>query len=90
MGWPLPGTGIAGFRARAARVAAAGIFNLGIHYEHVVMPLLRALDVLAMAGLGPAGQQAQERIGLYAEQLRTQAARARDVYARMSASAMHR
>jgi acyl-[acyl-carrier-protein] desaturase len=89
-GFEMPGTGIAGFRARAARVAAAGIFNLDIHYEHVVMPLLRALGVLALPGLGPAGQQAQERIGLHAEQLRTQAGRARDVYARMSASATHR
>ncbi|MFW6695355.1 acyl-ACP desaturase [Streptomyces sp. MAR4 CNX-425] len=88
-GFEMPGTAIAGFRARAARIAAAGIFNLDIHHEHVVVPLLRNLGVLTMPGLGPAGQHAQERIGLYAQHLQTQAARARDVYARMNGAATH-
>ncbi|MEE1757549.1 MULTISPECIES: acyl-ACP desaturase [unclassified Streptomyces] len=89
-GFEMPGTAIAGFRARAARVAAAGIFNLDIHYEHVVLPLLRALGVMEMPALGPAGQQAQSRIGLHVEALQTRAARARDVYARMNADGTHR
>ncbi|MFD9391124.1 acyl-ACP desaturase [Streptomyces sp. NPDC060000] len=89
-GFQMPGAAIAGFRARAARVAAAGIFNLAIHHEHVVLPLLRALGVLGMPGLGPVGQQAQERIGLHVEHLQTQAARAGELYARMNAGATHR
>ncbi|MGP3637168.1 acyl-ACP desaturase [Streptomyces sp. 24-1644] len=84
-GFEMPGAGIDGFRARAARVAAAGIFNLDIHHEHVVVPLLRALGVLTLSGLGPTGQRAQEQIGRHAEQLKEQAARARDLYARMNA-----
>ncbi|MFE0042983.1 acyl-ACP desaturase [Streptomyces albireticuli] len=82
----MPGTGIPGFRARAVRVAAAGIYNLDVHHEHVVQPLLRALSVMTVSALGPAGRQAQERIGLYEERLKAQAARARALYARMNAS----
>ncbi|MEV4923776.1 acyl-ACP desaturase [Streptomyces roseoverticillatus] len=82
----MPGTGIPGFRARAARVAAAGIYNLDVHHEHVVLPLLRALSVTTTPGLGPASRQAQARIGLYEERLKAQATRTRALYARMNAS----
>ncbi|WP_229820977.1 MULTISPECIES: acyl-ACP desaturase [Streptomyces] len=82
----MPGTGIRGFRARAARIAAAGVYNLDIHHEHVVAPLLRTLAVLTASGLGPAGRRAQERIGLHAERLQAQAARARELYERQHTS----
>ncbi|WP_394437376.1 acyl-ACP desaturase [Streptomyces sp. SGAir0957] len=81
----MPGVGIPGFGSRAARVAAAGIYNPDIHHEHVVAPLLRTLSVLAAPGLGPVGRQAQERIGSHEERLRARAARARDLYARARA-----
>ncbi|ATL32212.1 acyl-ACP desaturase [Streptomyces formicae] len=81
----MPGATIPGFRARAVRVAASGIFNLDVHHEHVVQPLLRALGVMALPRLGPAGAQAQERIGLHLERLTAQASRARELYARMKA-----
>jgi acyl-[acyl-carrier-protein] desaturase len=55
-----------------------------------VLPLLRTLGVLGLTGLGPDGQQAQERIGQHVEQLQTQAARARELYARMKTGATHR
>lgn len=80
----MPGASIPGFRARAVRVAASGIFNLDVHHEQVVLPLLRALGVMSLSGLGPAGTQAQERLGLYVEQLKEQASRARGLYARMN------
>lgn len=80
----MPGTTIPGFRARALRVAVSGIFDLDVHQEHVVLPLLRALGVMSMSGLGPAGEQARERLGRYLERLRVQAARARELYKRMN------
>ncbi|WP_312018777.1 acyl-ACP desaturase [Streptomyces sp. I05A-00742] len=58
----MPGAAIPGFGSRAARVAAAGIYNPDIHHEHVVAPLLRTLPVLAATELGPVGRQAQERV----------------------------
>ncbi|WP_438484884.1 acyl-ACP desaturase [Streptomyces sp. S186] len=77
----MPGTTIPGFRARALRVAAAGIFDLDVHHQHVVRTLLRALGVMC----GPAGEQARERLGQQLESLRAQASRARELYERMNA-----
>lgn len=82
-GFRMPGTTIPGFRARALRVAASGIFDLGVHLDHVVLPLLRALGVPSMSGLGSAGEQAQERLDRHLERLRAQASRARALYARL-------
>lgn len=82
----MPGTAIPGFKARALRVAASGIFNLDVHHDHVVLPLLKALGVMSRPGLSTAGQQAQERIGLYVDQLAARASRARQLYERLNAS----
>ncbi|UUU37308.1 acyl-ACP desaturase [Streptomyces sp. CA-210063] len=81
----MPGFGIPGFRARAARIAAAGIFNLDVHREYVVLPLMRALGVMTLSGLGPTGRQAQERLGRYLERLEEQALRTRRLCARITA-----
>ncbi|MFI1202804.1 acyl-ACP desaturase [Streptomyces sp. NPDC020883] len=77
----MPGTTIPGFRARALRVAAVGIFDLYVHHQHVVRRRLRALRVMC----GPAGEQAQERLGQHLESLRAQGSRARELYERMDA-----
>ncbi|MER6046446.1 hypothetical protein ABT168_03020 [Streptomyces sp. NPDC001793] len=77
----MPGTTIPGFRARALRVAAVGIFDLYVHHQHVVRRRLRALRVMC----GPAGEQARERLGQLLESLRAQASRARELYERMNA-----
>ena len=41
VGFAMPGTGIPGFVRRAAVVARAGIYDLGIHRDQVLAPLLR-------------------------------------------------
>ncbi|MGB8651420.1 MAG: acyl-ACP desaturase [Mycobacteriales bacterium] len=45
-GFQMPGTGIPGFVRRAAAVARAGIYDLAIHRDQVVTPLLRYWRVL--------------------------------------------
>jgi acyl-[acyl-carrier-protein] desaturase len=45
VGFAMPGTGIPGFLRRAAVVARAGIYDLAIHREQVLAPLLRFWDV---------------------------------------------
>ncbi|MEV5507866.1 acyl-ACP desaturase [Streptomyces orinoci] len=87
-GFAMPGAAIPGFRARAARIAASGIYNLDVHLEHVVAPLLRTLKVLSASGLGPAGQRAQERLGAHLERLTSRAARARELFERMKAGTL--
>jgi acyl-[acyl-carrier-protein] desaturase len=87
-GFAMPGAAIPGFRARAARIAASGIYNLNVHLEHVVAPLLRTLKALSAPDPGPAGRQAQERLGAHVEQLTARAARAQELFERMNAKAL--
>jgi acyl-[acyl-carrier-protein] desaturase len=82
----MPGVTIPGFRGRAARIAASGIYNLDVHLEHVVSPLMRALKVTSLSGLGADGEQAQERLDTHVEQLTVRAARARELFERMHAT----
>jgi acyl-[acyl-carrier-protein] desaturase len=46
VGFEMPGTGIPQFRRRAAAVARAGIYDLRVHRDDVVLPLLRYWRVL--------------------------------------------
>jgi acyl-[acyl-carrier-protein] desaturase len=45
VGFAMPGTGIPGFIRRAAVVARAGIYDLAIHRDQVLQPLLRFWEV---------------------------------------------
>ncbi|GAA3386893.1 acyl-ACP desaturase [Streptomyces roseoviridis] len=83
-GFAMPGATIPGFRARAVRIAAAGIYNVDVHLAHVVTPLLRGLKVATLPGLGPAGERARDRLVLHLERLGAQAARARELFERMN------
>ncbi|MFJ6370459.1 acyl-ACP desaturase [Streptomyces virginiae] len=81
-----PSTTIAGYRQRAMRIAAFGIYDLDIHGRRVLQPLLRALGVMTRSGLGPAGEQARDRIGRHLDDLRTRAERSSRLFDRMRAA----
>ncbi|MDH6708047.1 hypothetical protein P3T27_004784 [Kitasatospora sp. MAA19] len=53
----------------------AGDYDPRVHHDEVLVPLLRALRVHDLAGLGPAGEQARDRIASHVEQLDARAAR---------------
>jgi acyl-[acyl-carrier-protein] desaturase len=61
-GFQMPGSTIPGFGRKAARMASAGIIDLRIHHDDVVMPLLRHWGVFELEGLGALGQQAREEL----------------------------
>ena len=54
-------------------MAIGGIYNLRIHHDDVLQPVLRHLKVLEISGLGPEGVQAQEELGLFMSGLNEQA-----------------
>ena len=85
----MPGASIPEFGTRALRIAAAGIYSLDIHREQVLEPLLRALGVLELGGLGPRGARGQQEIGDHLVQLERQAARARLICQRMGGAGEH-
>ncbi|MFE7316870.1 acyl-ACP desaturase [Streptomyces sp. NPDC057555] len=74
-GFRMPGHGMPGFERAAARMALGGIYNLRIHHDEVLQPVLRYLKVLERGGLGPEGRAAQEELGVFLEDLDTQARR---------------
>ena len=45
IGFAMPGTGIPGFLRRAAAVARAGIYDLAIHRDQVLTPMLRFWEI---------------------------------------------
>ncbi len=74
-GFRMPGHGIPGFERAAARMAIGGIYNLRIHHDDVLQPVLRHLKVLEPSGLGAEGLRAQDEIGMFMGELNDQATR---------------
>ncbi len=61
VGFQMPGTGIPGFVRRAAIVARAGIYDLAVHREQVLSPLLRFWDVFER-DLPPAAEAVRDQL----------------------------
>ncbi len=62
IGFQMPGSGIAGFTRKAAAIAKAGIYDLRIHHDDVVMPVLRHWQAFDRTDLGPDGEAARDRL----------------------------
>ena len=58
----MPGAGIEGFGRRALSIAMAGIYDLRIHHDEILVPVLRACDIWNFEGLGPEGEKAREEL----------------------------
>jgi len=71
----MPGSIIPGFLRKSVQIAKAGIYDLRIHHDDVVMPLLRQWGVLEMNGLDAEGEKARTELVEALEALDTQASR---------------
>ncbi|HSP39341.1 MAG TPA: acyl-ACP desaturase [Frankiaceae bacterium] len=60
MRFEMPGTGIRGFLSKAKQIAKAGIYDLRIHHDEVVWPLLRKWNFFELDGLSPEAEQARD------------------------------
>ncbi|MGW9031338.1 acyl-ACP desaturase [Streptomyces sp. NPDC055722] len=59
----MPGHAIPGFDRMSLAIAYAGIYNLRIHRDDVLKPVLRSVDALHRTDLGPEGRRAQDELG---------------------------
>jgi acyl-[acyl-carrier-protein] desaturase len=59
IGFQMPGTGIRDFDARAKVIAKAGIYDLRIHHDEVIWPLLRKWGVFELEGLDAEAEKAR-------------------------------
>jgi acyl-[acyl-carrier-protein] desaturase len=65
LGFAMPGVGIQGFARKALQMAQAGIYDLRIHHDEILWPLLRYWDLFGLRGLDPQAEQARERLTAY-------------------------
>ncbi|MEV7098681.1 acyl-ACP desaturase [Amycolatopsis sp. NPDC051045] len=75
LNFAMPGAVIPSFQRKAALMAKAGIYDLRIHHDDVVLPLLRYWKVFDLTGLGATGEAAREELATFVKGLDTQASR---------------
>lgn len=75
IGFTMPGAGMPGFMRNSVIMAKAGIYDLRLHHDEVVTPVLRFWNVFTREDLGPAGEQARQELADFMTALDAQATR---------------
>ena len=75
VGFEMPGATMAGFRRSSMIIAKAGIYDLRLHHDEVIMPILRHWNIFERTGFGPVGEQARDELATFLEGLDAQAAK---------------
>jgi acyl-[acyl-carrier-protein] desaturase len=87
----MPGATVENYTRKSVQIALAGIYNLRIHRDEVLVPVLRNVKAFERGGLGPVGEAAREELARIMDALDTAAARfeekAQAVQARKAARA---
>jgi acyl-[acyl-carrier-protein] desaturase len=71
----MPGTGIRDFLPKALQIAKAGIYDLRIHHDEVVQPVLRAWGFFELEGLDGEAEKARTLLAEHLEELDRSATR---------------
>jgi acyl-[acyl-carrier-protein] desaturase len=58
----MPGIGIPGFLRRSIDIAKAGVYNLRIHHDRVLVPLIEQWGIASMEGLSAKASELQEKL----------------------------
>ncbi len=65
LAFDMPGTAIPGYLRKAALMARAGIYDLRLHHDEVLMPILRHWRIFEREGLTPSAEAARLRLAAY-------------------------
>lgn len=65
VGFEMPGSTIKDFGRKSAEIAIAGIYDLRLHHDSVIMPILRKLRVFERDGFGARGEAAREELASF-------------------------
>ena len=71
----MPGANMAGFRKNSMIIAKAGIYDLRLHHDEVIQPILRHWNVFEREDLGGDGQQARDELAAFLTGLDAQASK---------------
>jgi acyl-[acyl-carrier-protein] desaturase len=82
LAFQMPGAGIPGFLRKAADIAKAGIYDLRVHRDEILMPILRYWGVFELSGLDAAAEEARRRLAEHLDKLEVAAKRFEEKVAR--------
>ena len=75
LGFAMPGFELPGFREKAIRIASAGIYDLRIHHDHVLVPVLKKWGLTELDKLSDEAKVARDEIFDFVERLDASASR---------------
>jgi acyl-[acyl-carrier-protein] desaturase len=75
VGFQMPGAGMSDFRRNSVVIAKAGIYDLRLHRDEVVEPILKFWRVFERTDLGAAGEAARDELAAFMSDLDAQASR---------------
>lgn len=64
-GFAMPGAGMERFTQNAITIAKAGIYDLRIHHDDVIWPVLRYWRIFERSDFGPDGEQARDALEMF-------------------------
>jgi acyl-[acyl-carrier-protein] desaturase len=82
LAFKMPGAGIPNFLRKAADMAKAGIYDLRVHRDEVLLPILRYWGVFELSGLDAAAEEARRRLAEHLDTLDAAAKRFEERLAR--------
>ncbi|MGQ0849255.1 MAG: acyl-ACP desaturase [Actinomycetota bacterium] len=80
-GFQMPGVVIPGFLRRSVEIARAGVYNLRIHHDRVILPLLKEWKIDALSNLSAKAAEFQEKLMTLPDQIIKKAERFEARYA---------
>lgn len=75
LAFQMPGNGIPGFLRKAAAIAKAGIYDIRIHRDDVLMPILNHWKIFELTGLDAAAEEARRVLAAHLDALEVAAKR---------------
>ncbi len=85
LAFQMPGAGIPGFLRKAADIAKAGIYDLRVHRDEILLPILRYWGIFELSGLDGAAEDARRKLAEHLDRLDAAAKRFEEKMARTRA-----
>jgi acyl-[acyl-carrier protein] desaturase len=85
LAFQMPGAGIPGFMRKAAAIAKAGIYDIRIHRDEVLLPIINHWRIFELTGLDATAEDARRRLAAHLQQLDEAARRFEEKVARATA-----
>ncbi len=75
IGFEMPGSGMRQFLTKSAQIANAGIYDLRIHHDEILWPLLRHWGVFEQEGLDAHAEARRDELARFLDELDAKATR---------------